>query len=93
MVKFVTDLPESGGNTAIMLIVDQLTKTLLLIPMPGLPTAFETAELIFNHVFHYFGILEDIVSDRGAQLTSCVWAGFMEKLVVSFSLMSGYQLQ
>lgn len=41
-----------------------------LIPLLGLPIAFETAEHMFNHVFRYYGIIEDVVhvSDRGPQL-------------------------
>lgn len=33
----------------------------------------------------YFGILEDISSDRGAQFMSQVWSSFMEKLKVTVS--------
>ncbi|KAK3522476.1 hypothetical protein QTP86_014093 [Hemibagrus guttatus] len=34
-----------------------------ILPEKGLPTAMETAELMFNHIFRYFGIPDDIVSD------------------------------
>lgn len=36
----------------------------------GLPTALEAAELLFQNVFRYFGLPEDIASDRGPQLIS-----------------------
>ncbi|KAI4895905.1 hypothetical protein NFI96_003257 [Prochilodus magdalenae] len=55
--------------------------------------AFQTAECLFNHVFRFFGIPEDIVSDRGVQFTSRVWRAFMRKLGVSVSLTSGYHPQ
>ncbi|KAK6307344.1 hypothetical protein J4Q44_G00224920 [Coregonus suidteri] len=38
--------------------------------MPGLPTALQTAEALFTHVFRHYGVPEDIVSDRGPQFTS-----------------------
>ncbi|KAK3508365.1 hypothetical protein QTP70_022939 [Hemibagrus guttatus] len=41
-----------------------------ILPERGLPTAMETAELMFNHIFRYFGIPEYIVSDRGPQFIS-----------------------
>lgn len=37
-------------------IMDWFSKSLWLIPLPSLPSMFETAQLIFNHVFRYFGI-------------------------------------
>lgn len=55
--------------------------------------AFHMAKLLFMHVFHYLGIIKDIVSDRGTQFTSRVRAGFMEKLRVSVSLTSSYHPQ
>lgn len=61
----------------------------LLIPLPKLPTPFETAELIFNHVIRYNGLPEDVVSGQGAQFMSQVWKNFMEKLDVIISFNSG----
>jgi len=53
-------------------LVDRFCKSCRLIPLKGLPTAMETAEIMFNHVFRYYGIPEDIVSDRGPQFISRV---------------------
>ncbi len=53
----------------------------------------ETAEQMFNHVFRYFGIPEDIVSDRGPQFISRVWKNFLKLLGVTVSLSSGYHPQ
>lgn len=80
--------PESQGN---MVIIDWFSKSLCLIYWPGFPTSFETADLIFTNVFHYYGIREDTVSDWGTQ--DLVWFSFMEKLGVSVSLTSGYHPQ
>lgn len=80
------------GNTVIM-VINCFSKSLHLILVPSLPTAFETAELIFQLVFRYYCIPEDIVSDRATQYTSRVLSGFMEKLGVSISLTCGYHPQ
>jgi hypothetical protein len=61
-----------------------------LIPLPGVPTALQTAEALFTNVFRHYGVPEDIVSDRGPQFTSRVWRAFMGRLGVSVSLTSGY---
>ncbi len=64
-VDFITDLSVCEDNTScILVIVDRFSKSCRLIPLKNLPTAMETAEQMFNHVFRYFGIPEDIVSDR-----------------------------
>ncbi|KAK3506499.1 hypothetical protein QTP70_003045 [Hemibagrus guttatus] len=63
-VDFITDLPVSNGCTCVLVVVDRFSKSCRLIPLLGLPTAMDTAELLFNYVFRYYGLPEDIVSDH-----------------------------
>ncbi len=72
-VDFITDLPRSDSYTCVLVVVDRFSKACKLIPLPGLPTAMQTAEALFSHVFRNFGIPEDIVSNRGPQFISRVW--------------------
>lgn len=92
-VDFVKDLPVSAGKTCILVAIDRFSKACKLIPLRALPTAFETTELLFEHVFRNFGIPEDIVSDRGPQFISRVWRAFFSLLNVTVSLTSGYHPQ
>ncbi len=92
-VDFITDLPVSDGKTCILVIIDRFSKFCHLIPLAGLPTALQTAELLFNQVVRYYGIPEDIVSDRGPQFISQVWKAFFSLLGVTMSLSSGYHPQ
>ncbi|KAL0156943.1 hypothetical protein M9458_048189, partial [Cirrhinus mrigala] len=92
-LDFVTDLPPSNGHTTILSVVDRFSKGCRFIPLPKLPTAMETAELLCNWVFRLYGLPEDIVSDRGPQFTSQLWAGFFRLLGVNISLTSGYHPQ
>ncbi|KAK3544074.1 hypothetical protein QTP86_001043 [Hemibagrus guttatus] len=71
-VDFLTDLPDSGGFTTVMVVVDRFSKGCKLIPLKGLTTAMQSAEAMFNHVFRNFGLPKDIASDRGPQFTSRV---------------------
>uniref|UniRef100_A0A8K9XKM7 Integrase catalytic domain-containing protein n=1 Tax=Oncorhynchus mykiss TaxID=8022 RepID=A0A8K9XKM7_ONCMY len=89
-VDFLTDLPPSQGNTTILVVVDHFSKSCRLLPLPGLPTALQTGEALFTHVFRHYGVPEDIMSDRGSQFTSRIWKAFMERLGVSVSLTSGF---
>ncbi|KAK3518834.1 hypothetical protein QTP70_014909 [Hemibagrus guttatus] len=92
-VDFITDLPNSRTHTCIFVIVDRFSKACRLLPLKGPPTAMEAAELLFNQVFRYFGIPEDIVSDRGPQFVSRVWRTFFMRLGVAVNLSSGYHPQ
>lgn len=50
-VDFVTGLPPSEGNTIILTVVDRFSKAVHFIPLPKLPSASETAQLLTQHVF------------------------------------------
>ena len=80
----------SQGNTTILVVVDCFSKSCRLLPLPGLPTALQTAEALFTHVFWHYGVPEDIMSDRGPQFTSRGWRAFLEHLGVSISLTLGF---
>ncbi|KAK3524084.1 hypothetical protein QTP70_018005 [Hemibagrus guttatus] len=92
-VDFLTDLPDSGGYTVVLVVVDRFSKGCKLIPLKGLPLAMQTAEALFVHVFRNFGLPEDIVSDRGSQFTSRVWGSLCARLGIGVSLSSGYHPQ
>ncbi|KAL0182333.1 hypothetical protein M9458_021708, partial [Cirrhinus mrigala] len=89
-VDFVTDLPSSHGHTTILSVIDRFSKGCRFIPLPKLPTAMEMAEALCNSVFRFYGLPEDIVSDRGPQFTSRLWSSFFRLLGVNVSLTSGY---
>ncbi len=92
-IDFVTDLPASQGQTTILTVIDRFSKACRLIPLPKLPTAFETAETLCNYVFRFYGLPEDVVSDRGPQFTSRAWKSFCQELNFNVSLTSGYHPQ
>ncbi len=46
-----------------------------------------------EQVFRFYGLPEDIVSDRGPQFTSRVWKAFCQQLNINVSLTSGYHPQ
>ncbi|KAK3574550.1 hypothetical protein QTP86_009550 [Hemibagrus guttatus] len=89
-VDFLTDLPDSGGFTAIMVVVDHFSKGCKLVPLKGLPTAMQTADAMFCHMFRNFCLPEDIVSDQGLQFTSQVWGALCARLDIGVSLSSSH---
>ncbi len=49
-IDFVNDLPNSRNYTTIQTVIDRFSKACRLIPLPKLPTAFETAEVHLEQV-------------------------------------------
>jgi transposase InsO family protein len=72
-MDFITGLPESNGKTAILVVVDKLTKFATFIPTTSDVTAEGTARLLFQRVFKLFGLPTEIVSDRDPRFTSNFW--------------------
>ena len=89
-MDFITGLPVSEGNTAILVVVDRFSKAAHFIALPKLPSAPETARLVINHVFRLHGLPQDVVSDRGPQFVARFWRSFCSQLGASVSLSSGF---
>lgn len=63
------------------------------LPLPKLPSAKETTELMLTHLFHLHGLPVDVVSDQGPQFTSVFWRDFCALVGASASLSSGFHPQ
>lgn len=92
-IDFVTGFPLSSGNTAVLTVVNRFSKIVHFIPLPKLPSAKETAEIMVQHVFRLHGLPRNIVSDRGPQFTARFWKEFCKQLGISVSLSSGFHPQ
>ncbi|XP_023868962.2 cell division cycle protein 27 homolog [Salvelinus sp. IW2-2015] len=90
---FVTGLPPSDGNTTILTVVDRFSKAAHFIPLPKLPSAKETAQLMVQHVFRIHGLLVDMVSNWGPQFSSRCCKAFCTLIGSSASLSSGFHPQ
>jgi hypothetical protein len=83
-LDFVTGLPLSNGNTVILTVVDRFSKAAHFIPLPKLPSAKETAQLMVQHVFRIHGLPVDMVSDRGPPFSSQFWKVFCTLVYEAF---------
>ena len=75
-LDFVTGLPTSKGDTAILTVVNRFSMMVHFIPLSKLPSAKETAELVLQNIFRLHGLPTDIISDRGPQFISMFWKEF-----------------
>ena len=92
-MDFVTGLPSSEGHTVILTIVDRFSKMAHFVPLPKLPSAKGTAQLVLLHIFRLHGLPVDVVSDRGPQFASVFWKEFCSLLGATASLSSGFHPQ
>lgn len=92
-LDFITGLPPSNGHTVILTVVDRFSKAAHFIPLPKLPSAKETAQLMIHHVFRLHGLPSDVVSDRGPQFSAQFWKAFCALIGATASLSSGFQPQ
>ena len=72
-LDFVTGLPPSDPNTAIQTVVDLCFKAAHFIPLPKLPSAKETTQVMVQPVFQIHGLPVDMVSDWGPQFSTGRW--------------------
>ena len=73
-MNFVTGLPHiTGGYDVIWVIVDRLTKTAHFLPVKKIYSIDRLVRLYVNRIVCLHGVLESIVSDRGATFTSVFW--------------------
>ena len=69
-MDFIEKLPLSSGFDTILVIVDQLTKQVILIPTHDTITSADLAYLFILHIFSKYGISSHVTSNRGLEFVS-----------------------
>lgn len=92
-MDLVTDLPTCCGHDSILVVVDRLTKLIILTPCTKTVTAPELAQLFIDRVFVRFGMPTSIVSDRDPRFTSHFWKAFTQLLGTQLAMSTAYHPQ
>ena len=69
-MDFIEQLPQSSGFTAILVVVDRLSKQATFIPTHDTITSPELAKLFLLHVFSKHGVLAHVTSDCSTKFVS-----------------------
>ncbi|KAF1326689.1 Pol protein, partial [Globisporangium splendens] len=86
-MDFVFGFPEDKArNTGVVVFVDRLSKMVHVAPVRKHVTAQETACLFLEHVFHYHGLPESIVSDRDPRFIAAFWRKLFRLLGTDLAL-------
>ena len=95
-IDFITGLPLSNGNNAIMTVTDRLTKERHYIPCfagEDGTSAEATVDMLIKEVFRLHGLPASIISDRGPQFIATVWKAFCKRLGIEAKLSTAYHPQ
>ena len=94
LMDFITDLPESHGYDAIMVMVDHgLMKGVILSPCNKTITTEGTAELLLNNVYRCFGLPDKAILDRGPQFASRAFQELGKQLGINLTMSTAYHPQ
>ena len=89
-MDFIEQLPLSSGFTAILVIVDWLSKQSIFIPTHDTITSPELAKLFLLHVFSKHGVPAHVTSDWGMEFVSHFFQSLGKALNMHLHFTSGY---
>jgi len=92
-MDFIEQLPSSTGFTAILVVVDRLSKQAIFIPAHDTITSPELAKLFLLHVFSKHGVPAHITSDRGTEFISHFFRSLGKALDMHLHFTSTYHLE
>jgi len=92
-MDFITDLPKSKENDAILIVIDRLTKMAHLLPWTKEMNARQFSELFVREIFRLHGLPNDIITDRGSIFTSDLWKETTKQLGIERRLSTAFHPQ
>jgi hypothetical protein len=93
-MDFMTRLPKGKkGNDAIWVVVDQLTKSALFLPMKMTDLVDKLAKLYVNEVIRLHGVPVSIISDRDPRFTSRLWHSSQRAMGTKLNLSTTFHPQ
>jgi transposase InsO family protein len=92
-MDFITDLPTSKGYDSLFVVVDRLSKAVIVAPCNKTITAEGTAQLYLDQVWRRTGLPQQVISDRGPQFASKVMQEIWSKLGVKSTMSTAFHPQ
>src|ERR1700734_2168450 len=89
-MDFIEQLPPSLGFTAILVVVDRLSKQAIFIPTHNTITSMQLAQLFILHVFSKHGVPSHVTSDRRTEFVSHFFRSLRKALDMKLHFTSGY---
>ena len=88
-VDFITGLAPSKDCTNIMVVIDQLSKSIIVVPMKE-TRVIDVAQTLLEHIFQHHGLPMTIESDRGTQFVSMLWTEVCRLVKITQRLLTAF---
>ena len=93
-MDFITHFPRTrAGYDSLLVIVDYITKMIILRSTHRTAMAVDTARLFMDAVVRFHGVPRVIVSDRDTRFTSNFWKEICRLMGTSLTMSSGFHPQ
>ena len=93
-MDFITHLPKTrAGYDTLLVIVDYITKMMIVRPTHITATAVGTARIFMDAVIREHGVPRTIVSNRGTRFTSNFWREISRVMGTILAMSSGFHPQ
>jgi hypothetical protein len=92
-MDFIGPLPSSEGASAILVVIDSLTKHATIIPVKHTINELETAKILTEQVFLKQGMPLEVLSDRDARWRESFWEQVLSALGAKRMLSTSYHPQ
>jgi len=92
-MDFITDVPKSEGDDAILIVIDRITKMAHFLLCTKEMDARQFSELFMREIFRLHGLPKDIITDRGSIFTSDLWKETTKQLGIERRLSTAFHPQ
>ena len=93
-MDFIIHLPRTrSGYDTLLVIMDYVTKMMILRPTHSMATVVDIARLFMDAVIRVHGVPRTIVSDRDAKFTSNFWKDICKVMCTSLAMSCGFHPQ
>src|SRR6266436_9927823 len=89
-MDFIKQLPASENFSAILVVVNCLTKQAIFIPSHNTVNAPQVAQLFLTHVFSKHGVLSHVTLDQGSEFVSHFFRSLGKLLRMRLHFTLGY---
>ena len=89
-MNFIEQLPSSSGFTAILVVIDGLSKQAIFIPTYDTITSPQLAQLFLLHIFSKHRVPSHVTSDQGTEFVSHFFCSLRTALNMKLHFTLGY---
>jgi len=92
-MDFITDLPNSEANEAILIVIDRLTKMAHFLPCTKEMNAGDFSKVFIREMVRLLGLFKHIIPDGGSIFTSDIWKETTKQLGIERRLSTAFDPQ